>query len=910
MKTSVTRIHHELPIFLLHYGHWEVLYTPGHLSVLEPEIADLICLAWEHRILPQDPTARQIALWLQARAKETVEERQRQTDASFTPECLTVYLSNQCHLACSYCYVSEQIQQVDREQRSLPVVSEKAVSAAARLVAGNCAEQGKPFYLVLHGGGEPTLQWEVIEHLEASTRQITRQFGIAWHGYLATNGVCSPEKARWLAEHFNTVGLSCDGPPDIQNVQRPCRDGKSSSPFVERTARMLKNAGGQVAVRATITPQTVERQAEIVAYLHEQLFAEDIRFEPVYQVRGQANVHFRSEDAAHFAEHFLHAQQEARKRGINLTFSGVRLDEIHASYCDVLRNVLHLNPDGTATACFFSTGSQGNEASYVIGSWDGASGTFILDRERIQAHRQAALTIPESCQNCLNLYHCARGCPEICFVTDNDNFHNMFRCNVQQHLARTWILEAAGKMIEHENIPYTLSSPKHQAEDEFVMRYFRNVPAQVDVESILRQWKAVRTTYRIEERRMPSPVWAERGFEHSGREAWEQLSHGVAQCSFETPMAIYIHIPFCDRRCKFCDCYAFPFGKLSRDTQEARYTQTLLAEIDAWAKLPSLSRRPVSTVHFGGGTPNCLTADVLSGIVDHCRTHFNITPETEFALESTSSLLTPDHLLFLRQFGFSRLHVGVQTLEEPLRQTIGRRESAGAVLEKLSNALNAGFITSVDVLYGLPGQTIAGLLHTLESLAAGGIHGVSLYRLNISQRNEKFLMRTLQFTPDRVADYVLFQVAEQCLTDVGFRKNHFTHFARPEDRNLYYTHAKRGEDLLALGTTADGVFGAYHYRHPEYQAYIAGEKPNIPVLEGGLWETPREQRLHPAITSLLTGSIRFSVLQELQVESLFEQWRSNHLLKDALESDTWILTANGSWFVDMMISELKQRLFH
>jgi coproporphyrinogen III oxidase-like Fe-S oxidoreductase len=80
----------------------------------------------------------------------------------------------------------------------------------------------------------------------------------------------------------------------------------------------------------------------------------------------------------------------------------------------------------------------------------------------------------------------------------------------------------------------------------------------VDSAEIVRLWEAVKHKYRIANRRMPSPVWAERGYEHDGRNAWQQLSAGTVNRSMSKPLSIYIHIPFCEQRCGFCDCYALP----------------------------------------------------------------------------------------------------------------------------------------------------------------------------------------------------------------------------------------------------------------------------------------------------------------------------------------------------------------
>ena len=893
MKIVTTRIHTTLPVFRLEGKSWDVLYTPpGYLAVVESAVADEIAAAWSRDALPDETTAQQVSAWLRTRAEQAAEKWRQWVASSFTPECLTLYLSNQCQLACSYCYAASERHP---SAQTSAVIREEVALAAARLVAGHCAEHNKPFYLVLHGGGEPMLHWELVERLEAATRRIAHQFGLEWRGHLATNGILSVQQAQWAAQHFTSIGLSCDGPPEIQNRQRAFQGGKETSPIVERTARIIRATGGNFEVRTTITPQTVQRQPEIVKYLHEQLGAETIRFEPVYQVRGQGKTGFTPDDSSHFVEGFLEAQKEAEAREITLSFSGMRLEELHGPYCDVLRNALHVNPDGTAAACFFSVADQNpSEPAFTIGAYDAKTGEFGLKQEQIDAHRRKVLAIPDQCSECLNIYHCARGCPEFCNTSHTSPFAT-FRCQVHQQLAQAWIFRAAECIIADKQ--ECASGPN------VLLNYLRNAPKSVDREAILRQWEAIKTTYRIEDRRMPSPIWAERGFEHHGTEAWRQVVQRISQHANPDPISIYIHIPFCDRRCKFCDCYSLPLGNRSRQAKEEEYTHALLAEMNAWSHL--LRHRPVTTIHFGGGTPNCLSPDVFERIIHRCRLCFHITPATEWALESTSSLLSDEHLAQLKEWGFTRLHIGVQTLQEPLRHTIGRREKAEMVIEKILRSLAMGFITSVDVIYGLPGQTLPRLMDTLERLHAAGIHGISLYRLNVSSRNRKFLEQQHDFIHDAVYDYVLFQAAHQFLIQAGYAKNHFTHFARTEDRNLYYNHAKRGEDLLALGPTADGVFGAYHYRHPEYQPYISGRSPEIPVLEGGLNETPGECSLRPVIASLMTASLSQAMIEEFQLQSLLEKWLKTALLSKFHHA--YILTANGSWFLNDMLAELKRQ---
>lgn len=295
--------------------------------------------------------------------------------------------------------------------------------------------------------------------------------------------------------------------------------------------------------------------------------------------------------------------------------------------------------------------------------------------------------------------------------------------------------------------------------------------------------------------------------------------------------------------------------------------------------------------------------DLLGSIVDDLRGCLSIGPETELALESTSSLLTPEHVARLLAWGFTRLHVGVQSLDDGVRRTIGRRDTGRVVLERLQAALEAGMIVSVDLICGLPGETTESFCRSLEGLLAAGVHGVSVYRLQTTRRNEGFLRRTGAAERDPLHDYALLHTAAQALIEGGYVRTHFTHFARPEDTNLYYGHAIRGEDLLALGPTGDGVFGDYVYRHGELGQYESGVSVG---LEGGVREPPGAARLRPARNALMACQADESRLEELGVGGLVETWLEQGVVAAADTGGDLRLTTSGCWFISDLLQELEQ----
>jgi len=205
------------------------------------------------------------------------------------------------------------------------------------------------------------------------------------------------------------------------------------------------------------------------------------------------------------------------------------------------------------------------------------------------------------------------------------------------------------------------------------------------------------------------------------------------------------------------------------------------------------------------------------------------------------------------------------------------------VRARIQDCLQRGWVVSVDMLYGLPGQSVAMLLDDIEYLVNTGIHGVSLYRLNHGPRNHRFMLRRglAERGADRLyADFCMFREAAALLAARGFAKNHFTHFAREPDRNLYARHAVRGEDLLALGPTADGEFGDYYYRHGSLTDYLAG-RDEEPALQGGGWFTRVECSAKPLVVQLMAGQVNDAGLDDTAKRFVRQLAEGELLLRDA-----------------------------
>jgi oxygen-independent coproporphyrinogen-3 oxidase len=329
------------------------------------------------------------------------------------------------------------------------------------------------------------------------------------------------------------------------------------------------------------------------------------------------------------------------------------------------------------------------------------------------------------------------------------------------------------------------------------------------------------------------------------------------------------------------------------------YVRKFEREALLWSGLGGLARRPVTTVHLGGGTPHSLPSSEFERVVEALASGFATDGRTEWAIETNCRNLDDSHAHQLARLGFTRIHVGVQTLRPRLRLTLGRRDSPERVLARIRSCLDRGWVVSVDMLYGLPEQTTADLLADLQQLVTQGVHGFSLYRLNHGGHNHRFMVRhglAERGAKQLFADYMMFMEAARLLASCGYAKNHFAHFARAQDRNLYARHAVRGEDLLALGATADGVFGNYFYRHGGLPDYLAGDSER-PSLQGGGVFTSSERDTRGLVAQLMSGEVHDSSLDERAMHFVRNLAAAGLLCRDH-SSRLWKLTDSGSWFIE------------
>ncbi len=293
-------------------------------------------------------------------------------------------------------------------------------------------------------------------------------------------------------------------------------------------------------------------------------------------------------------------------------------------------------------------------------------------------------------------------------------------------------------------------------------------------------------------------------------------------------LSIYIHIPYCEAQCIYCDFNTY----VGREGQFAAYVAALCREIaEAPAALaeatkanhptnlnpPSLQSRPVRTIFFGGGTPTVLEAAQLKSILQTVRDHYDVAADAEISTEANPGTVTEAMLAELRAAGFNRLSFGAQSLDDTMLVTLGRHHNARETAAAVAMARAAGFDNiSLDFIFALPGQTQQHWQRDLEGAIAMGVEHLSVYSLIVEPRTplSRFIAQGRMSVPDDDAAGEMYEWTRERLAAAGYGQYEISNWAKSPayecEHNKAYWH---NADWLAFGPGGHGHIGGLRYRH-------------------------------------------------------------------------------------------------
>jgi len=291
-------------------------------------------------------------------------------------------------------------------------------------------------------------------------------------------------------------------------------------------------------------------------------------------------------------------------------------------------------------------------------------------------------------------------------------------------------------------------------------------------------------------------------------------------------LSLYVHVPFCVRKCAYCDFASFS----GREADWGRHFDEISTEIRLWSEetdygLLSETYR-VRSLFIGGGTPTLVDAGYIEKVIDACRGIAPFEADAEITIEGNPGTLTPQRLAVYRRAGVNRLSLGAQSFDDGLLRSLGRIHTAGQIGEAVIMAREAGFDNiNLDLMYALPGQEMGQWTDTLDAAVALGVEHISAYSL-IVEPGTPMAARVASgaaTVPDDDAVNAMQRQAIARLEAAGYRRYEISNYARPgrECRhNLVYWN--RG-DYLGLGCAAHSLLGGRRFHNPEaLDAYLAG----------------------------------------------------------------------------------------
>lgn len=294
-----------------------------------------------------------------------------------------------------------------------------------------------------------------------------------------------------------------------------------------------------------------------------------------------------------------------------------------------------------------------------------------------------------------------------------------------------------------------------------------------------------------------------------------------------TPASVYIHIPFCAKKCHYCDFNTYAAEGQPMDD----YLDALIKEMLMTAE--SLPDRTMKTVFVGGGTPTILDAGQMKRLLDGIREAFVFSGDGfEFTMEANPGTVDPEKLEVMKEGGVNRISFGVQSFQDHLLQSIGRMHDVSDVHESIRQARAAGFNNiSIDLMYGLPRQTMKMMEESLDQALRLNLPHYSIYGLKIEE-NTVFhaLYKKNQLPlPSEDEEFAMYQLIRQRLLEAGYKQYEISNFAKPGFEGRHNITYWKNEPYLGIGAGAHGyVQSVRHMNYKGVQAYI--DRVNSGVL--------------------------------------------------------------------------------
>ena len=373
------------------------------------------------------------------------------------------------------------------------------------------------------------------------------------------------------------------------------------------------------------------------------------------------------------------------------------------------------------------------------------------------------------------------------------------------------------------------------------------------------------------------------------------------------PLGIYVHIPFCRSKCQYCDFYSLT---TKDDKLLDSYIEATCKHIkEAGALAPGYQ---VDTIYFGGGTPSFFGADGMAMILSAIRRAFDVLHDAEITFEANPDSVSQKLLSRLRNEGFNRVSLGIQSDDDAMLQKLGRPHTYAQATLAVERIRKAGFTNlSVDLMYGLPSQTLESWEGTVRKVLKLAPDHISCYGLKVEERTPLYQYKDAINLPDDDLQADMYLAAVEILRSKGYRQYEISNFARKGMVSKHNMKYWTGGEYLGFGPDASSDFGGKRFTAVrDLLGYLDGIKSGGKVMAEVHEIPPRERAGEYLMTRLRTTAgilgddyERYFLLPFTPLENCLQKYASQGYAVQTAEG-IWHLTPEGFLISNTIISDL------
>ncbi len=381
----------------------------------------------------------------------------------------------------------------------------------------------------------------------------------------------------------------------------------------------------------------------------------------------------------------------------------------------------------------------------------------------------------------------------------------------------------------------------------------------------------------------------------------------------DTPMGLYMHIPFCRKRCKFCYFKVYT-GKNSDEIQN--YLDALAKEIELYSKIPAVNGRALKYVYFGGGTPSFISVKHLKWLVDNAKAAIPWNTAEEIAFECEPGTLTQSKLEAIREIGVTRLSLGIEHFDDDILQENGRAHLSKEIYRVQPWVKTLGFDqVNIDLIAGMVGETTENWKETVQKAIEYDADSITIYQLELPF-NAVYSQHLRQGEKIEVADWTLKRewhaYAIEALEAAGYEISSAYTMIKKDSKNkrfIYRDALWQGADMIATGVASFSHLAGVHFQNSSrWNEYLESLNRNELPVSRAFAATGRERLIREMILQLKLGKIEASYFRnkfDVDILKEFSQVFHTHQTSGMLNinNSTITLTRDGLLCVDQLLPE-------